>query len=74
MLGNSTVGTISALRVQLESRRKFRQDLLTVTVDLKKAVNSVHRDAVSKLLELRKLPARVVGLFTGLYSGNERHN
>ncbi|KAG0726080.1 Retrovirus-related Pol polyprotein from type-1 retrotransposable element R2 [Chionoecetes opilio] len=40
-------------------------------VDLKKAFDSVHRESLWDLLRLRGIPARTIGLMTGLYSGTE---
>ena len=36
---------------------------------LKKAFDSVHRETLWDLLHLRVIPARIIGLLTGLYSG-----
>ena len=38
-------------------------------VDLEKAFDSVHRETLWDLLCLRGIPARIIGLLTGLYSG-----
>ena len=38
-------------------------------VDLKKAFDSVYRVRLWDLLCLRGIPARIIGLLTGLYSG-----
>ena len=43
--------------------------MLAAYVDLKKAFDSVPRETLWGLLRLRKIPARVIGLLTGLYSG-----
>ena len=54
------------LRVLVERRRKFRQGMLAAYVDLKKALDSVHRETLWDLLRLRGIPARIIGLLTGL--------
>ena len=45
--------------------------MLAAYVDLKKAFDSVHREALWDLLRLRGIPARIIGLLTGLYSSTE---
>ncbi|KAG0726800.1 DNA-directed RNA polymerases I, II, and III subunit RPABC2 [Chionoecetes opilio] len=45
--------------------------MLAAYVDLKKAFDSVHRESLWDLLRLRGIPARAIGLITGLYSGTE---
>ncbi|KAG0723224.1 putative protein in type-1 retrotransposable element R1DM [Chionoecetes opilio] len=69
--GKSTTDRILALRVLVERRREFRQGMLAAYVDLKKAFDSVHRESLWDLLRLRGIPARTIGLITGLYSGTE---
>ncbi|KAG0716601.1 LINE-1 reverse transcriptase [Chionoecetes opilio] len=71
MPGKSTTDRILALRVLVERRREFRQGMLAAYVDLKKAFDSVHRESLWDLLRLRGIPARTIGLITGLYSGTE---
>ncbi|KAG0730184.1 LINE-1 retrotransposable element ORF2 protein [Chionoecetes opilio] len=69
--GKSTTDRILVLRVLVERRREFRQGMLAAYVDLKKAFDSVHRESLWDLLRLRGIPARTIGLITGLYSGTE---
>ncbi|KAG0726185.1 LINE-1 retrotransposable element ORF2 protein [Chionoecetes opilio] len=69
--GKSTTDRILALRVLVERRREFGQGMLAAYVDLKKAFDSVHRESLWDLLRLRGIPARTIGLITGLYSGTE---
>ncbi|KAG0711023.1 Iron-sulfur protein NUBPL [Chionoecetes opilio] len=69
--GKSTTDRILALRVLVERRREFRQGMLAAYVDLKKAFDSVHRESLWDLLRLQGIPARTIGLITGLYSGTE---
>ena len=57
------------LRVLVERRREFRQGMLAVYVDLKQAFDSLHRETLWNLLRLRRTPARIIGLLTGLFSG-----
>ncbi len=45
--------------------------MLEAYVDLKKAFDSVHREALWDLLRLRGIPARTIGLLTGLFSRTE---
>ena len=40
-------------------------------VDLKKTFVSVHREALWDLLRFRGIPAGIIGLLSGLYSGTE---
>ena len=69
--GKSTTDRILALRVLVERRREFRQGFLAAYVDLKKAFDSVHRESLWNVLRLRGVPAGIIGLITGLYSGTE---
>ena len=69
--GKSTTDQILALRVLVERRLQFRQGLLAAYVDLKKAFDSVHRETLWELLRVRGIPARIIDLITGLYSGTE---
>ena len=52
----STIDRILALRVLVERKREFQQKLLAVYVDLRKAFDSVYRDALWKVLGLRGVP------------------
>ncbi|KAG0716716.1 Serine/threonine-protein kinase pelle [Chionoecetes opilio] len=45
--------------------------MLAAYVELKKAFDSVHRESLWDILRLRGIPARTIGLITGLYSGTE---
>ena len=45
--------------------------MLAACVDLKKEFDSVHREALWDLLRLREIPAGIIGLLSGLYSGTE---
>ena len=67
----STIDRILALRVLVERRREFRKGLLAVYVDLKKAFDSVHRESLWELLRLRGIPAAIITLVSGLYTGTE---
>ena len=69
--GKSTIDRILALRVLVERRLEFRQGMLAAYVDLKKAFDSVHRESLWDLLRLRGIPAGIIDLLTGLYSGTE---
>ncbi len=55
----------------MERRREFQQGMLAAYVDLKKAFDSVHRETLWEILRFRGIPARILGLLTGLYSGTE---
>ena len=43
--------------------------MLAAYVDVKKTFDLVHRETLWNLLRLRGIPARIIGLLTGLYSG-----
>ena len=45
--------------------------MLTAYVDLKKAFDSVHSEALWDLLQLRDIPAGIIGLLFGRYYGTE---
>ena len=45
--------------------------MLAAYVNLKKAFNSVHREALWDLLRLRGILAGIIGILSGLYSGTE---
>ena len=66
--GKSTTHRILAFRVRVERRREFRQGMLAAYVDLKKVFDSVHQETLWDLY-LHVIPARIIGLLTGLYSG-----
>ncbi len=67
----STTDRILGLRVLTERKREFQQGLLAAYVDLRKAFDSVNRDALWKLLSLRGLPPKLIDLISALYSGTE---
>ena len=50
---------------------EFRQGMRTAYVDLKKAFDSVHHEALWDLLCLCEIPAGTIELLSGLYSGTE---
>ena len=45
--------------------------MLTAFVNLKKPFDSVHHEALWDLLHFRGIPAGIIGLLSGLYSGTE---
>ena len=53
--GKATTDRILALRVLVERRREFRQGMLAAYVDLKKALDSVHRETLWDFVRLRGL-------------------
>lgn len=55
-------------RVSVERRRKFPKGMLTAYVDLKKALDSMHREALFDLLRLRWISAIIIVLLTSLCS------
>ena len=63
------IDRILALRVQTRCRREFYQGLFTAYVDLRKAFNSVNRDALWRILGLRGVPPKLINLMSKLYSG-----
>ena len=67
----STVDRILGLRVLTERLREFDKKLLAAYIDFKKAFDSVSRDALWRLLELRGIPPHLVHLISSLYSGTE---
>ena len=69
MPGKSTADLILEHRVLLERRREFPQGMLAAYIDLKKEFDSVHQKTLWDLLRLRGIPARIIDLLTGLYSG-----
>ena len=69
--GKSTTDRILALRVLMERRREFWHGFLAAYVDLKKALDSVHREAVWSILRLWGVPAENIGLITWLYFGTK---
>ena len=54
----------------MERGREFRQGILAAYIDLKKAFDSVHREAFWDL-RLRGIPAGNIELLSGLYSGTK---
>jgi hypothetical protein len=65
----STTDRILALRVLIERKREFRQQLLAAYVDFRKAFDSVDRSALWTVLRLRGVPPVLVDLISELYSG-----
>lgn len=65
----SAIDRILALRVLCERKREFRQGLLAAYVDLRKAFDSVNRDALWRILSLRGVSPELVNLISELYSG-----
>ena len=64
--GKSTTDRILALRLLVESQLELLQGMLVTHVDLKRAFASVHQETLLDLLRLRGIPARIIGLSTGL--------
>ena len=64
--GKSTTDRIIVLRVLVEHQPEFRQEVLAAYVNLKKAFDSVHQETLWDLVQLRGIPARIIGLLTGL--------
>jgi hypothetical protein len=67
----STVDRILGLRVLTERMREFDKGLLAAYIDFRKAFDSVNRDALWRILELRGIPTKLVRLISSLYSGTE---
>ena len=67
----STVDRILALRILAERRREYRQPLFAAYVDLKKAFDSLDREALKKVLRLRGIPQKIIDMIDGLYSTSE---
>ena len=67
----STVDRILALRVLTERLHEYDKAVLAAYIDFKKAFDSVSRDALWRLLELRGIPLHLVRLISALYSGTE---
>ena len=64
----STVDRILALRVLIERKREVNQGLLAAYIDLRKAFDSVNRDALWRLLSQRGIPPKLISLLSALYS------
>ncbi len=60
-----------ALRVLIERKRELRQNLFAAYVDLCKAFDSVHREALWRVLQFQGVPSKLVDLIAALYSGTE---
>ena len=69
--GKSTTHRTLALCVLVERQCEFRQGMLVTSFDLKKVFDSVRRGAFWDLLRFRRIPAVIIGLLSGLYSGTE---
>ena len=65
------IDRILALRVLAERRQEFRQGLLAAYVDLCKALDTVNRDALWRILGLRGVPPKLIDLMSELYCGTE---
>ncbi len=55
-----------ALRVLIERKREFRQKLFAAYVDPRKAFDSVHREALWRVLQLRGVSSKLVDLIAAL--------
>ena len=62
---------ILALRVLTERLREYDEVVLAAYIDFMKAFDSVSREALWRLLELRGIPPHLVRLISALYSGTE---
>ena len=67
----STTDRILALRVISERMSEYRHRFLAAYVDLRKAFDSVHRDALWQVLRFRGVPDTLMHLLCELYSGTE---
>ena len=67
----STIDRILALRVLSERMREFRCRFFAAYIDLRKAFDSVDRDALWRLLRFRGVPQTLINLLFKLYSGTE---
>lgn len=56
----------------MELRLEFRHDLLAACINLKKALDSVHYGVFCDLLRISEIPAKIVYMMTGLFSGTEK--
>ena len=68
---HSTVDRILELRLLTERRREYQAPLLAAYIDFCKAFDSICRDALWRILELRGIPLALVRLMASLYSGAE---
>ena len=55
----------------MERRREIRYGILTAHVDLNKAFDSVHREALGNLLRLHGIPTWILDLVIALYAETE---
>ena len=67
----STIDRILALRVLSERMREYRNGFFAAYIDLRKAFDSVDRDALWRLLGFRGVPQTLINLLFKLYSGTE---
>ncbi|XP_037772726.1 uncharacterized protein LOC119568343 [Penaeus monodon] len=52
-------------------RREFGHGLLAAYIDLKKVFDTVHCKSFWKILRLRDIPTRIIGLIASLYTGTD---
>ena len=69
--GRGTTGMIFALRMIMEIARVKQHPVYVLFVDLAKAYDSVHREALCKVLERKGVPARLIALTREFYTGKE---
>ena len=55
-----------SIKALVERRLEFRQGLLVVYVDLKKAFDSMHRETLWDILHVCGIHARIIDLINGL--------
>ena len=58
-------------RILAERLREYDEAVLAAYIDFKKAFDSVSRDVLWRLLELRGIPPHLVRLISALYTGTE---
>ncbi|XP_070000710.1 uncharacterized protein [Penaeus vannamei] len=69
--GESTIYHILALRVIVECRFEFGRGMFAPYIDLKKTIDTVHRESLWEILRMRGIPTRIIGLKGSLYTGTK---
>ncbi|XP_037780276.1 uncharacterized protein LOC119576702 [Penaeus monodon] len=69
--GWSAIYLITVLRVFVEHPCESGHGLFAAYIDLKKAFDTVHHKSLWKILTLRGIPTRIIGLISSLYTDTE---
>lgn len=71
IIGRLAVDYVLALHILVEWQPELKLGMIAACVNLKKQVGLMHHGAFWNLMWLSGIPARIIGLLSGHYSGTE---